>query len=210
MNHQDLKLYLVTHRDSVTEDELLDMIEQSVLSGVSIVQLREKDLNIKDFTDLAIKTKKITDKFNVPLIINDNVEVAKNIDAAGIHVGQKDSNPTELRKILGPDKIIGLSIENIQQAEKAQTLPIDYIAASPVFCSNTKMDTAEPIGKDELKEICVISQLPVVAIGGINFENINDILDAKASGVAISSLILKAGDIKQTCINLRSIIDEKI
>ncbi len=187
-------LYLVTDRRLAGSRGIADVVQQAIEGGVTLVQLREKSLPHALFIEEARTLKGICRAQGVPLIVNDNIEVARAADADGIHLGQSDSSPQEARARLGPDAIIGLSIENPEQARAATALDIDYIAASPVFATPTKTDTAPPLGLDGLRAIRALCDKPLVAIGGINLSNALSVLRAGANGIAIVSAIMATTD----------------
>jgi len=195
MRNPYLKLCLVTHRCHQSVESYKNFLTQAVLGGVTSVQLRSKEQESTDFYGFADEVKNILDSFNIPLIINDHVELAKKINAAGVHLGQSDMSPIEARKILGRKKIIGWSIETLEQLFIANELScIDYVAASAVFPSKTKTDCKTIWGIAGLKNIVRLSKYPVMAIGGINFHNISEVMAAGAAGVAVVSAIHDASD----------------
>lgn len=201
-----LELYLVTDSGLSQGRPLTDIVGQAVKGGVTLVQLREKGMSVKDFIDLAKAVKNILQPLAIPLIINDNVEVAKACGADGIHIGQNDAPYFEVRSALGPEAIIGLSVENMEQARQALALRgLDYIGASPVFSTATKTDTAPALGLDGLQSIRAITgnQLPIVAIGGVHKQNIASIIHHGADGVAVVSAICSAPDPQQSARELR-------
>ena len=177
MNNLDLSLYLVTN-NSEDEEKFLKIIEESLKGGVSVVQLREKKAETLDFYNLALKVKEITQKYNVPLIINDRIDIALAIDADGVHVGQSDMPAKTARSMIGEDKILGVSAANIKEAKKAQRDSADYIGVGAVYPTNTK-DDATSVPKKELKEIVKSVDIPVVAIGGITQENAHELMIAE-------------------------------
>ena len=169
MNKIDLSLYLVTDNSDDVE-KFLNTIEEGIKGGVTVVQIREKTAETLDFYELALKVKEITTRYNVPLIINDRVDVALAIDADGVHVGQSDLPCDVTRKLIGKDKILGVSAATIEEAKKAERDGADYIGTGAVFPTATK-DDAPSITKEDLKEIVESINIPVVAIGGINLDN---------------------------------------
>jgi len=187
-----LRLYLVTDRDVVGDRDLTEMVKEAVEGGVTIVQLREKECETGEFVELARRMKAMLKTYNVPLIINNRIDVALAIDADGVHIGQKDMPYDTARRLLGNEKIIGLSIETLEELERANELDVDYVAASPVFPTPTKTDTARPWGIEGLKEFCMKSVHPVVAIGGMNEKTITDVMKVGTDGVAVVSAILGA------------------
>ena len=197
-------LYLVTDRHFFGLDTTLpdnqckadNLLEKTVLeaveNGVSMVQLREKECSSEEFIYLAKRLHRMLKQYNVPLIINDRIDVALAADAEGVHVGQSDSSVDEARRILGPSKIIGLSVETLEQAVDANSYDIDYIAVSPVFRTPTKTDTNDGFGLDGLSMVASFSKHPVVAIGGIHKENALDVMNAGADAIAVVSEIMAA------------------
>ncbi len=197
-------LYLVTDRHFFGLDTTLpdnqckadNLLEKTVLeaveNGVSMVQLREKECSSEEFIYLAKRLHRMLKQYNVPLIINDRIDVALAADAEGVHVGQSDSSVDEARRILGPSKIIGLSVETLEQAVDANSYDIDYVAVSPVFRTPTKTDTNDGFGLDGLSMVASFSKHPVVAIGGIHKENALDVMNAGADAIAVVSEIMAA------------------
>ncbi len=198
-----LKLYYVTDRAANTDAWLMQTVEQAVKGGVTMVQLREKNTSINEIILLGKKLKALLEPYKVPLIINDNPEVCKMVGADGVHLGQTDMHPDEARKLLGEQAIIGLSLENMQQAKLANQLSsIDYVAASPVFITPTKPECTEVWGLDGLKELTKMSKPPVVGIGGINLSNLAKVIDAGAVGIAVVSCIQSAANKQDTAVKL--------
>lgn len=189
---QDYSLYLVTSEITYPKDCFIQKIVEAVKGGVSIVQLRDKNACDEVFYQVALQLKKQLEPFNTPLIINDRVSIAKAIDAQGVHLGQKDMSVQKARTILKKNAIIGLSLETLNDAHKALTLDIDYVAASPVFATKTKKDTATPWGLQGLQALRRIMPLPLIAIGGINASNIQPLLKTWVNGVALVSAIMDA------------------
>lgn len=200
MNNLDLSLYLVTN-NSEDEEKFLNIIEESLKGGVSVVQLREKKAETLDFYNLALKVKEITQKYNVPLIINDRIDIALAIDADGVHVGQSDMPAKTARSMIGEDKILGVSAANIKEAKKAQRDSADYIGVGAVYPTNTK-DNATSVPKKELKEIVKSVDIPVVAIGGITQENAHKLNDCGIDGLSVVSAIMEAKNPKIASKNL--------
>lgn len=196
MNNLDLSLYLVTDKSDNVE-EFLNTIEEAIKGGVSLVQIREKTAETLDFYNLALKVKEITTRYNVPLIINDRVDVALAIDADGVHVGQSDMPCDITRKLIGPDKILGVSAHNIKEAKKAEKDGADYLGSGAVFPTPTK-DDANRITKKDLKEITDSVNIPVVAIGGINLDNANELKDTGIKGLSVVSAIMSSENPKKS------------
>ena len=189
-----IRLYLITDRSVLKGKSLEAVVEDAVLGGVTMVQLREKECSGQEFYVLAKRLKRCLDTYNIPLIINDRVDIAMACDAAGVHVGQADLPVSEVRNLLGPQKIIGLSVECLADAYVSNTLPVDYIGVSPVFYTSTKKDIAAPLGIEGIKAIKKISKHPLVGIGGITHENVCEVIRAGGDGIAVVSALLAAED----------------
>ena len=200
----DYSVYLVTdHRDK-TDEEFLNIIEEAIKGGTSIVQLREKTASTKDFYKLALKVKEITSKYDVPLLINDRIDIALAIDSDGVHIGQDDMPADIAREIIGDDKILGVSASTVEEAKKAQMDGADYIGSGAVFPTSTK-DDADSVSKPQLKEIVDSIDSPVVAIGGITLENANTLKDTGIAGFSVVSAIMSAKDPKEASQKLKEI-----
>jgi len=194
MTNFDLALYLVTDRSLSKGRSIEWIVEQAVQGGVTMVQLREKNCSTSDFIALAIRLKHILSSYRVPLIINDRVDVVLAADAEGLHIGQSDMPYPVARRLLGYSKIIGLSVETIDQARDANLLDVDYIGISPVFTTETKSDINTPLGVEGIKTIASFTKHRMVGIGGIQTENIQAVISAGAEGVAVVSAIVSADD----------------
>ncbi len=197
MNKFDLSLYLVTDRELTQNRPLEDLIKEAIKGGVSMVQIREKNCSSLDFYDLAKRVKELLNPHQIPLIINDRVDIAQAVDADGLHIGQSDLPYAVARKLLGKNKIIGLSVENLEQAQQANQLDVDYIGLSPVFYTDTKTDIAPALGLDGIENIARISKHPMVGIGGIYIGNAEQIIKSGANGIAVVSAILSSENPKQ-------------
>lgn len=189
MRDIDLSLYLVTDREMLKGFNLPELVEAAVNNGVTVVQLREKKASTREFIDLAIDLKKVLDPLNIPLIINDRVDVALATDASGVHLGQNDMPVSIARKLLGKDKVIGLSVETEEDLETLNALKPDYLGVSPIFSTPTKTDTVQEWGVDGLRMISQRVDYPLVAIGGINRDNARTIIEHGADGIAVVSAI---------------------
>jgi len=205
MNSLDLSLYLVTDNSDDVE-RFLNTIEEAIKGGTTVVQIREKTAETLDFYNLALKVKDITTKYNVPLIINDRVDVALAIDADGVHVGQSDMPCDVTRKLIGEDKILGVSAATIEEARKAEKDGADYIGTGAVFPTQTK-DDAPKITKDDLKEIVDSIDIPVVAIGGITLENAHELNDTGIAGLSVVSAIMSSDNPKKSSEELLEIFN---
>ncbi len=187
-------VYLVTDRGLCRNRPLQEIVLQAIQGGVAYIQLREKELSTRDFVEEAVAVKKMLAPHQVPLIINDRIDVALACGADGIHIGQEDMPYPTARRLLGEKAIIGLSVETWADVEAAELLAVAYIGVSPVFATPTKTDTKEPWGLAGLKKIKSFSRHPVVAIGGIHETNARDVVAAGADCLAVVSAICSADD----------------
>lgn len=202
------KLMLVTHRENRPLDEYLLFIEECLGFGVSSVQLREKNGSPSFILDYATQLKSLLDRYKIPLLVNDNIELALQINAHGVHLGQTDGCPLLARQRLGAEKWIGVSIETEAELEKANHYPIDYVAASAVFPTNHKANIRQFWGLDGVSNLAKHSLHPLVAIGGINDQNITDVLSAGAQGIAVIGAIHDAKEPAAMTLKLRQLIDK--
>lgn len=198
MSHSDqfpYKLYLVLSESACFGRNYLDVAEEAIKGGVDMIQLREKKCSQVSFLEKAVRLKDITDKYGIPLIVNDSLCVAMQVNAAGIHVGNHDMAPLELRKQWkSQGKIIGYSIEYLEQLSNKQISVCDYLGISPVFSTKTKTDTVTEWGIEGIEKIRTLTGKPLVAIGNINLKNIKDVVKAGADAVAVVSAICSAPD----------------
>ncbi|MCR2064257.1 thiamine phosphate synthase [Campylobacter helveticus] len=184
----DLSLYLVASRGNLSDEAFLNVLESAVKGGVSIIQLREKTLNAKDFFSLGLKVKKLCQTYQIPLIINDRIDITLALDAHGVHLGQEDLPPNIARKVLGKDKIIGLSLKTTQQLKFIEEA--NYLGCGAIKTTPTKESSVLPL--ETLNQICESSPLPVVAIGGIDEAVVKELKGIKLSGVAVVRAIMEA------------------
>lgn len=191
----DLHVYAVTDRSWTGKQTLLEQLETALQAGVTLVQLREKELDQEAFIEEAKAVKALTDRYGVPLLINDNVEVAIACGAAGVHVGQEDLEAGRVRELLGPDKIIGVTAKTVEQARRAEAAGADYLGSGAVFGSTTKKN-AKPMTKELLTQITHAVSIPVVAIGGINRHNILELAGTGIAGAAVVSGIFAEEDME--------------
>jgi thiamine-phosphate pyrophosphorylase len=189
-----LRLYLVTDQASLRGRTLADVVLAAVTGGVRCVQLREKALATRDFVALALAVKDLLAPFDVPLIINDRLDVALACGAQGVHLGQSDMPVALARQLLPPEVFIGLSVENLADVARAAGQPVDYLGISPVYATPTKTDTARPWGLAGVRQVRALTRLPLVAIGGIHQGNAAAVLQAGADGLAVVSAICSAAD----------------
>jgi thiamine-phosphate pyrophosphorylase len=188
-----MTLYLVTDSAGMSEAEFLDKVEQACKGGVTMVQLREKEKDGLEYLVLAERVKRITDRYGIPLIIDDRVDIAMAVDAAGVHVGQSDIPVRHARKLLGDGKIIGASAKTVDQAKKALDEGADYLGVGAIYPTTTKVIT-KITEVSTLNEIAVHTKLPIVAIGGLNAANIHVLYESMADGIAVVSAIMRSED----------------
>lgn len=188
-------LYAVTDSMWLAGRTLPEVVREALEGGATFVQIREKELPYDEFFALAKEVKKVTDPYHVPYVVNDEVEIAKAVDADGVHIGQSDKALIETRAILGADKIIGVSVQTVEQALEAEKNGADYLGVGSIFNTSTKLD-ADDVSLDTLYAICDAVSIPVVAIGGIHAGNILDLKGTHVDGIAVVSAIFAAEDIK--------------
>ncbi len=189
-----LRLYLVTDQLALRGRSLTDVVKQAVQGGVTCVQLREKTASTRDFVALALALQRLLKPLGVPLVINDRIDVALACGAQGVHLGQSDMPVALARQLLPPEVFIGLSVENLDDVRRAAGLPVDHLGVSPVFATPTKTDTAPPWGLSGLQQVRGMTDLPLVAIGGIHLGNAAAVLQAGADGLAVVSALCSADD----------------
>ncbi len=201
---KSLLLYAVTDRSWLNGKTLYKQVEEAIKGGVTFVQLREKNLDEESFLDEALEIQKLCRKYNIPFVINDNVEIAKKINADGVHVGQSDMEAVNVRAIIGDDKILGVSVQTVEQAVLAEKQGADYLGVGAVFPTGSKAD-AEDVSYETLKAICGAVNIPVVAIGGISVGNVLKLKGSGISGIAVISAIFAAEDIVSATKNLKQL-----
>ena len=204
----DLSLYLITDENYISNESFEFVMEETLKGGVTVVQLREKKSSTREFLEKAFLLKSLLAKYNVPLLINDRIDIALACDADGVHIGQSDMPYMYARKLLGKDKIIGISVESFEEVEKAQEFDVDYIAISPVFSTTTKQNTKIEFGIEGVKKICSLSRHKTVAIGGINLDNAAEIINAGVDGIAVISAILCAQNHYQAAVDFKSLTNK--
>ncbi|MES2878018.1 MAG: thiamine phosphate synthase [Pseudomonadota bacterium] len=204
-----LRLYLVTDQSSAGERTLNDVVAAAVQGGVSCVQLREKRLNTRDFFAQAMALKALLAPHNIPLVINDRIDVALACGAQGVHLGQSDMPVLQARRLLPPEVFIGWSVESMDDVIRSASLPIDYLGVSPIYATPTKTDTQTPWGLDGLSQVRLATALPLVAIGGIHAGNALEVLSAGADGLAVVSALCSALDPRAAALALRLIMDSE-
>ncbi len=201
---KSLLLYAVTDRSWLNGKTLYKRVKEAIKGGVTFVQLREKKLDEESFLNEASEIQKLCRKYDIPFVINDNVEIAKKINADGVHVGQSDMEAVNVRAIIGDDKILGVSVQTVEQAVLAQKQGADYLGVGAVFPTGSKAD-AEDVSYETLKAICEAVNIPVVAIGGISVGNVLNLKGSGISGIAVISAIFAAEDIVSATKNLKQL-----
>lgn len=197
-----LLLYAVTDRSWTGEKTLAGQVEESLRGGVTMVQLREKDLDRESFRAEGLELKKVCRRYGVPLLINDDVDLAWQINAAGVHVGQEDMETARAREILGPDKIVGVSVHTVEEALAAQEAGADYLGLGAAFPTSTKED-ADVMPREVMRAICERVDIPCVAIGGIGPDTVPELAGCALAGIAVVSAIYAQKDIRAAAENLR-------
>ena len=199
----DSSMYFITDSTNCSEEEFLYRVEQALMGGITLLQLREKDKSTREYMDLAEKVHTLTKKYNVPLIIDDRVDVALAIDAEGVHVGQSDMPVSIARKLMGDDKIVGATTKTVEQAVEAYAQGADYLGVGAIYPTTTKVKTVLT-STETLGNICSAVPIPVNAIGGLNKDNIDVLKGIPIAGICVLSAIMKANDPKQAAIELQA------
>lgn len=199
---EDLLLYAVTDRTWLAGETLYQQVEKALKGGATFIQLREKNLDEESFLQEAVEIKELCKKYHVPFVINDNVDIAVQMDADGVHVGQSDMEAGNVREKLGPDKIVGVSAQTVEQAILAEKRGADYLGVGAVFPTGSK-DDADDVSFKTLKEICEAVKIPVIAIGGISKDNILELEGSGICGIAVISAIFAQKDIENATRNLK-------
>ena len=195
MNREALRLYLVTNRYQDSLENFLEKVETACRSGVTIIQLREKNLTTNQYYQLAKQVKEITDAYQVPLIIDDRLDICLAVDAAGLHIGDDELPVSVARQVLGPEKILGVTAKTVKRALEAETSGADYLGTGAIFPTTTK-ENAPITLISTLKTICQMVAIPVVAIGGLTSENIDQLAETGIAGVAVVRDLMQAEDIE--------------
>ena len=208
-DRKDLMLYAVTDRSWLGGETLRSQVERALKGGATFIQLREKELDEGDFLEEAKEIQKLCREYHVPFVINDNVEIAAAIGADGVHVGQSDMEAGDVRRRLGPDKIIGVSAQTAEQALRAQEHVADYLGVGAVFPTGSKADATE-VSRETLEEICRAVDIPVIAIGGIGRENVMELKGSGICGIAVISSIFAQKDIEAAAAELKKRVEEML
>lgn len=199
----DSSMYFITDSTNYSEEEFLYRVEQALMGGITLLQLREKDKSTREYMDLAEKVHTLTKKYNVPLIIDDRVDVALAIDAEGVHVGQSDMPVSTARKLMGDDKIVGATTKTVPQALEAYEKGADYLGVGAIYPTTTKVKTVLT-STETLGNICSAVPIPVNAIGGLNKDNIDVLKGIPIAGICVVSAIMKADHPKQAAVELQA------
>ena len=199
----DSSMYFITDSTNYSEEEFLYRVEQALMGGITLLQLREKDKTTREYMDLAEKVHTLTKKYNVPLIIDDRVDVALAIDAEGVHVGQSDMPVSVARKLMGDGKIVGATTKTVEQAVEAYAQGADYLGVGAIYPTTTKVKTVLT-STETLENICQSVPIPVNAIGGLNKDNIDVLEGIPIAGICVVSAIMKADNPKQAAIQLKA------
>ena len=208
MKNQFYKLILLTNKQDKNLEEYLHFISICANSGITSVQLREKTLPYDELVEFSKQLTSCLNRFSIPLIINDDIKLAQQLDARGVHLGQSDGDVIDARKILGPNKIIGLTINSIEELHVANNLPLDYVAISSIFSTRNKSNIQKFWGCEALKNAVPLSKHPIVAIGGITEKNAPKVMKTGIDGVAAIGVFHQAINLTKTIVKLRNIIDE--
>lgn len=206
-NKSDMLLYAVTDRAWTGKQSLYEQVESALKGGATCVQLREKDLNEEDFLQEALEISALCKRYSVPFFINDNVEIAIQCHADGIHVGQNDLNAAQVRQRVGEHMLIGVSVHSVAEALEAVKNGADCLGVGAMFSTSTKAN-ANVLSLETLRAICVAVDIPVVAIGGLNKQNLTQLAGTGIDGVALVSAIFSADDIENECRTLRDLMEE--
>ena len=204
---EDMTLYAVTDAAWTGEKTLIQQVKEALEAGITFLQLREKHLSEKEFLREAVEIKRLTDQYQIPFVINDNIEIAQKAGADGVHVGQDDMPVEEVRQILGEDKIIGVSAHNVEEAVRAEQGGANYLGVGAVHTTATKENTSA-VSMEEMKKICQTVSIPVVAIGGIKKNNMNVLSGTGVDGIAVVSAIFAAKNIKKETKELLEAVKE--
>lgn len=206
---EDLLLYAVTDRAWTSEKTLYQQVEEALIGGATFIQLREKNLDQEHFMEEAVELKELCKKYNVPFVINDDVEIAAKMDADGVHVGQSDMEAGDVRAKLGPDKILGVSAQTVEQAVLAEQRGADYLGVGAVFTTGSK-DDADDVSHETLKAICEAVSIPVIAIGGIGASNVMQLKGTGICGIAVISAIFAQKDIVNATKELKTLTEKMV
>ncbi len=205
---RDFELYVITGEEFHPERDVVEVMEEAIQGGADIIQLRDKTSDKKTVFEKAKKLKALCASYDIPFIVNDHIDVALAIEADGVHVGQEDLPLTEVRKLVGPDKIIGVSSHCLSEAITAEKEGADYIGVGPIFATKSKVDVVDPVTTSYIQEVKAAISIPFVAIGGIKKHNLQEVVDAGAERVCVITEIVAAEDVKQATIDFKQVLIE--
>ena len=207
---KQFQLYVITGEEFHPDRDVVDVMEEAIQGGTDIIQLRDKTNSKKVVLEKAIKLRALTKKYSIPFIVNDHIDVALAVDADGIHLGQDDLPLETARKIIGPNKVIGISTHRIEEARAAEKGGADYIGAGPIFPTNSKSDVVDPVTTEYIKQVNAEISIPFVAIGGIKLHNVSDVLHAGAKRICVISEVVGSDDVKGTCESFQQAINREV
>jgi len=202
-------LYAITGEEFHPDKDITDVMEQAILGGADIIQLRDKTSTKQKFLEKAIALRELTHKHGVTFIVNDHIDIALEVDADGVHLGQDDLSLHEARQLMGSNKIIGISTHQIEEARAAEKGGADYIGVGPIFPTNSKRDAVTPVTTKYIEQVAAEISIPFVAIGGIKTHNVDEVLEAGATSICMISEIVAAEDVQQVCLYFRNKINDK-
>lgn len=203
----DPSLYVVTDRRLARGRPLERVVQAAIAGGATAIQIREKDVTTRKYVQLARSLRAVTREAGVTFIVNDRIDVALAVDADGVHIGQDDMPVDVARRLIGPDRILGVTVATEEQARRAQAEGADYLGCNAVFATQTKTDTGQPLGLEGLRALVRAVTIPFVAIGGINASNAADVMACGVAGIAVVSAVMAADDVEAAARELRAIVD---
>lgn len=205
---RDFHLYVITGEEFHPERNLIDVMEEAIQGGADIIQLRDKTSSKKDILEKARNLKKLCAKYEVPFIVNDHIDIALAVDADGVHIGQDDMPLAEVRKLIGPEKMIGVSSHKLEEALAAEKNGADYIGVGPIFPTKSKVDVVDPVTTSYIQEVKDHVSIPFVAIGGIKLHNVKEVVEAGADRVCVITEIVAANDVKAASAAMKEALEE--
>lgn len=205
---KEFELYVITGEEFHPERDLIKVMEQAIQGGADIIQLRDKTSDKKTVFEKAKKLKELCASYEVPFIVNDHIDVALAVEADGVHIGQEDLPLAEVRKLVGPKMIIGVSSHCLSEATTAEKEGADYIGVGPIFATKSKVDVVDPVTTSYIQEVKEAISIPFVAIGGIKKHNLKEVVDAGATRVCVITEIVAAEDVKQAAIDFKKVLKE--
>ncbi|WP_078391333.1 thiamine phosphate synthase [Shouchella patagoniensis] len=205
---RDFHLYVITGEEFHPERNLIDVMEEAIQGGADIIQLRDKTSSKKDLLEKARNLKELCAKYDVPFIVNDHIDIALVVDADGVHIGQDDMPLAEVRKLIGPKKMIGVSSHKLEEALEAEKNGADYIGVGPIFPTKSKVDVVDPVTTSYIQEVKDHVSIPFVAIGGIKLHNVKEVVEAGADRVCVITEIVAAKDVKAASAAMKEALEE--